>query len=104
MSVRIIKDKCKKCGSCLSVCPGNLIKKDLDGYAFIKRPKDCWGCTSCLKECKFGAVDFFLGEDIGGKGSSLGYTEKGDEVCWSISRNNGEKFEVILNKKDSNKY
>ena len=104
MSVRIISDKCKKCGSCLTVCPGNLIKRDEQGRAYIKRPKDCWGCTSCLKECKFGAIYFFLGEDIGGKGSSLGYEEQDDTVIWTITKSTGEKSEVVLNKKDSNKY
>ena len=43
---------------CLDVCPGSLIKTDATGKAYIKYPKDCWGCTSCLKECKTGAIAF----------------------------------------------
>lgn len=49
MSIQINKLKCVGCGKCIEACPGNLIKKDIDGKAFIKHVKDCWGCTSCLK-------------------------------------------------------
>lgn len=31
--------------------------------------RTAWGCTSCLKECRFEAINFFLGADVGGKGS-----------------------------------
>ena len=71
MSIQINKLKCVGCGKCVEACPGNLIKKDTDGKAFIKHVKDCWGCTSCLKECRFEAINFFLGADVGGKGSTL---------------------------------
>ena len=65
MSIQINKLKCVGCGQCIEACPGNLIKKDTDGKAFIKHVKDCWGCTSCLKECRFEAINFFLGADVG---------------------------------------
>ena len=68
MSIQINKLKCVGCGKCVEACPGNLIKKDTDGKAFIKHVKDCWGCTSCLKECRFEAINLFLGADVGGKG------------------------------------
>ena len=71
MSIRINKNKCVGCKRCLDVCPGSLIKTDATGKAYIKYPKDCWGCTSCLKECKTGAIAFFLGADIGGMGSEM---------------------------------
>jgi len=49
MSISINKDKCVGCRKCANVCPGNLIKMDDENRAFIKYPKDCWGCTSCIK-------------------------------------------------------
>ena len=64
MSIQINKLKCVGCGKCVEACPGNLIKKDTDRKAFIKHVKDCWGCTSCLKECRFEAINFFLGADV----------------------------------------
>ena len=53
MSIFIDKEKCKKCGKCAAVCPGSLIGKNPDGTACMRYPKDCWGCSSCIKECKF---------------------------------------------------
>ncbi len=104
MSIRIDSEKCRKCGKCISVCPGNLIKKNSDGSVYVKREKDCWGCTSCLKECVFGAIDFFLGEDIGGRGSRLSYTSSGDTVVWTVKDDSGDTKEIVINKKESNRY
>ena len=80
MSIRINKNKCVGCKRCLDVCPGSLIKTDATGKAYIKYPKDCWGCTSCLKECKTGAIAFFLGADIGGMGSEMTVNERYDSL------------------------
>lgn len=104
MSIRIDKDKCVSCGKCTDVCPGNLIYKDENKKAFIKYPRDCWGCTACLKECGVGAINYYLGADIGGKGGYL-YTEKDkDYLYWHIVNKDGEKRVITINKKESNKY
>lgn len=66
MSIRIQKSKCAGCGRCIEACPGNLIKKDKENKAFIRQVRDCWGCTSCIKECRHDAIRFFLGADVGG--------------------------------------
>ena len=70
MSIVINKSKCVGCGQCSIVCPGSLIKMGEDRKAYIKYPKDCWGCSSCLKECKFEAIALYLGADMGGMGST----------------------------------
>ena len=104
MSIRINKNKCVGCKRCLDVCPGSLIKTDATGKAYIKYPKDCWGCTSCLKECKTGAIAFFLGADIGGMGSEMTVNESKDTILWKIKKYTGEEQTIEINKKDSNKY
>ena len=48
MSIAIDRNKCVGCGKCSVVCPGNLIKLE-EKKAYIKYPKDCWGCASCIK-------------------------------------------------------
>lgn len=58
MSIVIDKSKCIGCKRCRNVCPGSLIKTDENGKAYIKYPKDCWGCTSCIKECPAYAISF----------------------------------------------
>ena len=103
MSIKIDKDKCIGCRQCLEVCPGNLIKMD-NNKAFIKYPKDCWGRTSCVKECKSQAISLYLGADIGGRGSRLTVKEDDDIVHWQVEKPDGEIYVVDLNPKDSNKY
>ena len=103
MSIRIKQDKCVGCGLCIEACPGNLIKLN-EGKAWIKHEKDCWGCTSCLKECHKDAITFFLGADIGGKGSTLSVQQQGDINLWKVEDIYGNVQTISVNKKDANKY
>lgn len=104
MSIQIQKNKCIGCGRCITVCPGNLIKRKEDGTAYIRHVRDCWGCTSCIKECKTGAIEFFLGPDIGGRGSTMTVEEKGDISIWQVTHPDGTIQRIEVNKKDANKY
>lgn len=70
----------------------------------MKYPKDCWGCSSCIKECNYGAISFYLGADIGGMGSKLTTSMEGDIVHWTIEKRDGEKYIIDVNRKDSNQY
>lgn len=104
MSIRIDASACVGCGKCIEVCPGNLIHADRDGRAYIRRERDCWGCTSCLKECGTGAVQFFLGADIGGRGSLLAVKTRGDLRIWTVKAPDGQEQQIVVNRKDSNQY
>ncbi|MCX7923531.1 MAG: 4Fe-4S binding protein [Clostridia bacterium] len=104
MSIKIDKEKCTACGKCLKVCPGSLIYKDETNKAFIKYEKDCWGCTACLKECKAGAIKYFLGADIGGKGACLHTIQDKDLLHWFIVKPDGKEEKITINQKDANKY
>ncbi|CDM69909.1 hypothetical protein CM240_2792 [Clostridium bornimense] len=104
MSIAINKEKCVGCKGCTKVCPGSLLEIDENNKAYIKYPKDCWGCCSCIKECKFSAISLYLGADIGGRGSKLSVNIEGDIAHWKIEEGNGNIEEININRKDSNKY
>ncbi|MDD6069626.1 MAG: 4Fe-4S dicluster domain-containing protein [Clostridiales bacterium] len=104
MSIAIDKEKCRGCGKCEKVCPGTLIATDEQGKAYIKYPKDCWGCSSCIKECSFGAIALYLGADIGGMGSRMTVATEGDLLNWNIEKTDGTVETIVINKKESNKY
>ena len=103
MSIRIDQKKCVGCRKCSEVCPGTLIVME-GKKAVMKYPKNCWGCVSCVKECKAGAIDFFLGADIGGMGSLVHTEKKGDILSWIIDKPEGETIKIDINQKESNKY
>lgn len=104
MSIIIDKNLCASCMKCTKVCPGNLIKSDKDKKAYIKYPEKCWGCASCLKECKFKAIKYFLGADIGGLGSKLSIKQDGDITHWIIDKNDSNEVRIDVNKNNANAY
>lgn len=104
MSIRIQSESCIGCGRCMEVCPGNLIKKDEDGKAYIRRPQDCWGCTSCIKECGVNAIGFYLGIDMGGRGSVLTVEKQGHICHWRIESPEGQVKIIDVDQRDSNNY
>ena len=104
MSIAIDKDKCRACGRCEKVCPGTLISADESGKAYMKYPKDCWGCSSCIKECAFDAISLYLGADIGGMGSQMSVENKGDLLLWNIRKMDGTTDQIVIDKKEANKY
>ena len=104
MSIMIDKQKCKGCGLCTEVCPGSLIYQGDDKKAYIRYPKDCWGCASCIKECHFGAIGLFLGADIGGRVSVMTVKSTEDTLTWNIEKRDGTTEQILINKKEANKY
>ena len=103
MSIKIDSLKCTKCGECLKVCPGKLIYAKSDGSAYIKYPRDCWGCAACVKECQSGAVSYYLAADIGGKGAFLYTKNKEDSLDFIVVKDNKKEI-ISVSKKESNKY
>jgi len=104
MSIKINPSMCKGCKKCSDVCPGNLIAINHAGKAEIACREDCWGCLSCVKDCEFGAIRFYLGADIGGRGTTL-YTKAGaDEIDWIFESPEGGKRKMTIYRKDSNAY
>ena len=51
-----------------------------------------------------GAIDFFLGADIGGVGSTMHVESKGEILHWKINKPDGTCKVIDINRKDSNRY
>lgn len=103
MSIRINQEKCVGCKKCMEVCPGTLILIE-NHKAWMKYPKNCWGCVSCVKECKMGAIDFYLGADIGGMGSVMNVSNQGDILEWRIKKADEREILIRIDRKNSNQY
>ncbi|MGO5314188.1 4Fe-4S dicluster domain-containing protein [Bilifractor sp. LCP21S3_A7] len=105
MSIRI-NDRCIGCGRCADVCPGSLI--DVIGKkAVMQYPEGCWGCVSCVKECPVRAIEFFLGEDIGGGSAYMQVEREGKLLNWKFyDSDHREKpiRTITVDSTDSNKY
>ena len=52
----------------------------------------------------FGAIALYLGADIGGMGSLMTVKSTPDTLTWDIKKRDGSKEEILINKKESNKY
>lgn len=104
MSIQIDVEKCTGCGLCRDVCPGSLLYPDRQGKTFIRYPRDCWGCTACLKECQFGAIRYYLGADIGGKGGYACVRQEKERTHWTIVNGEGTVTVITLDKRQANSY
>jgi adenylylsulfate reductase subunit B len=94
---------CIGCGKCTEICPGTLIALQ-DKKAVMEYPRDCWGCVSCVKECPVGAIEFYLGADIGGNGSTMTVESEGDILHWHIKKTDQTITTIDVNRRNSNKY
>ena len=104
MSIKINRNKCKGCTSCVEVCPGNLIKLNDEKKAVIIHEKDCWGCTGCVKACPAEAISFYLGADLGGRGAFMTVKKHGSLSTWKITLPSGTVKKITVDSSSANKY
>lgn len=90
----------------MNICPGNLLSRNSNSNneVVLDYPKDCWGCTSCIKECPLNAIEFFLGADIGGNGTITTATVEEGKIFWNFEKPNGEKILINIDSNKANEY
>jgi len=103
VSIRIAGGECVGCGACAAVCPGSLISV-AGGKARIQRPERCWGCVACVKECPEQAIEFYLGEDMGGLGGALTVRRESSILYWTVAMPDGTATTIAVDGADANKY
>ncbi len=53
--MKIDKEKCIGCGTCVAICPVGAISLDADGKAVIDKEK-CINCGACKATCPVDAI------------------------------------------------
>lgn len=104
MGVVIDQAKCVGCRRCAEICPGNIIKISGEGKAYLKRPEECWSCTSCMKECPKGAISLILAPEMGGTGARMRAKRDDGLTVWTVYKNDKEITSVITNVLEANGY
>ena len=64
----------------------------------------CQGCVSCVKVCPVQAIDFYLGADMGGRGSTMNVTADGHYLHWHIHKADGSEKTITVDRKQANSY
>lgn len=59
LNLKIDKDKCTKCGLCVTNCDCGVLAKDETGYPMTKAEEYCLSCQHCLASCPTGAFNAF---------------------------------------------
>ena len=104
MGVVIDRDKCVGCKKCVGICPGNILRIDTNGKAYLKKKEECWSCVSCVKECPVTAIELILSPELGGQGGRMTLKKDGNVTKWIITRGNGEKKTIITDTSEANAY
>ncbi|MBN2013564.1 MAG: 4Fe-4S binding protein [Candidatus Altiarchaeota archaeon] len=55
--IKIDKEKCVGCGTCVETCPVNLYAMDGDKAAFVGDVDDCLICRACEAACPAAAIE-----------------------------------------------
>ncbi len=58
--VEIMRDWCKGCNICVSVCPERVLSIDQHEIAVVSEPDRCTGCGLCARLCPDLAIDILL--------------------------------------------
>ena len=90
---------------CTSVCPGSLIYQDSEKKkAFINILRTAGAVPHASRNVILALLLLYLGADIGGMGSLMTVKSTPDTLTWDIKKRDGSKEEILINKKESNKY
>lgn len=54
--IHVDEKRCNKCGTCIDMCPMDVLAKGHDGFPFSLHRDDCWYCDVCTFVCPRKAI------------------------------------------------
>ena len=51
------RGKCNRCGTCIDMCPMDVLRFGDSGYPIMKYRDDCWYCDACVFLCPRQAIE-----------------------------------------------
>lgn len=70
----------------------------------MRHPRDCWGCAACVKACPTQAISYFLGADMGGRGTRLTVRSDWSRTAWAFARPDGTHDRIVVDRGEANRY
>jgi NAD-dependent dihydropyrimidine dehydrogenase PreA subunit len=49
--LRVHLQRCNRCGTCVEMCPMDVLRLDSQGLPAMRYPDDCWFCQICEIHC-----------------------------------------------------
>ena len=92
----VYQEKCRGCGNCEEICPGDLLELTEEKKIVCRAPRDCWDCMACVKACQFGALETRIPYQLGYYPARLIPKMRDKEIEWTSIDIHGkvEKFLV----------
>jgi len=56
VEVKVNKDKCDGCGTCVDVCPVEVFEV-VEEKSTVKNPNECLACRACEVQCPNSAIE-----------------------------------------------
>jgi len=56
VAVKVNKDKCDGCGTCVDVCPVEVFEV-IEEKSTVKNPNECLACRACEVQCPNSAIE-----------------------------------------------
>ena len=56
VEVKVNKDKCDGCGTCVDVCPVEVFEV-IEEKSTVKNPNECLACRACEVQCPNSAIE-----------------------------------------------
>jgi ferredoxin len=83
VTLKIDPDKCSGCGTCLEVCPHNVLVKT-NGSVHIVCRDACMECGACARNCPVGAITVQAGVGCAAAVINSALGRKGSSCCCVI--------------------